>query len=118
MILNVLLMTFVQRGCLFFITYLVLVSFDVRHVGMVEAVTLQAMISVAVDMLPLPAGHQREHLLSGRVPAGVRSGADRACPDRQPRNQLLIRNYWVSAAFTVVAYLRIFRGGEKNDWIL
>lgn len=112
-ILNVLLMTFVQRGCLFFITYLVLVSFDVRHVGMVEAVTLQAMISVAVDMLPLPGGMGISEHLFQAVFLPVCGAALTAPVLIVSRGISFYTQLLISAAFTVVAYLRIFRGGEE-----
>ena len=53
---NVFVITFVQRMLLFFVTYLVYRSFGLRGHGMVTIVVLQGMISVAVDMLPLPGG--------------------------------------------------------------
>ncbi len=40
--LNVLLITIVQRCCLFYITYLVLLSFGIDQLGMVDVVVLQA----------------------------------------------------------------------------
>ena len=52
----VFLMTLFQRTLLFFITYLVFRSFGFKSVSAVKIVTLQAMIVVAVDMLPLPGG--------------------------------------------------------------
>lgn len=48
--------TFVQRSLLFFITYLAYRSFGLHAAGAPEIITLQAMISVAVEMLPLPGG--------------------------------------------------------------
>lgn len=53
---KVFLMTLFQRTLLFFITYLVFRSFGFKSVSAVKIVTLQAMIVVAVDMLPLPGG--------------------------------------------------------------
>ena len=53
---NVLLITFVQRGIWFFITYLVYLSFSLEGIGPVTITVLQGMISVSVDMLPLPGG--------------------------------------------------------------
>jgi uncharacterized membrane protein YbhN (UPF0104 family) len=52
-------MTFVQRCSLFFVTWLVYCSFGLNETGgssMPLVVSLQAMISVASDMLPLPGG--------------------------------------------------------------
>ncbi|PXV84757.1 hypothetical protein C8E03_12215 [Lachnotalea glycerini] len=53
---NVLLITIVQRLLLFYVTYLTLQSFGFKGMGMTTIVVLQGMISVAVDMLPLPGG--------------------------------------------------------------
>lgn len=53
---NVMLITFVQRVMWFFITYLICLSFSMRSVDPVTITTLQGMISVSVDMLPLPGG--------------------------------------------------------------
>lgn len=55
-IFNVLIITTVQRYMLFFVTYLTYVSFGLNSVGPGVITLLQGMISVAVDMLPLPGG--------------------------------------------------------------
>lgn len=55
-IFNVFLITLVQRFLLFFVTWLTYRSFDLSGHGMGLIVSLQAMISVAADMLPLPGG--------------------------------------------------------------
>lgn len=55
-IFNVLVITFFQRVIWFFITYLVYLSFSLKGVGPFTITTLQGMISVCVDMLPLPGG--------------------------------------------------------------
>lgn len=55
-IIHVLLITFVQRFVLFFITWLTYCAFQLSGEHMSVVVTLQAMISVASDMLPLPGG--------------------------------------------------------------
>lgn len=53
---NVFLITFVQRLLLFFVTYLAFRSLGLNQIGLMTIVILQAMISVAVEMLPLPGG--------------------------------------------------------------
>ena len=55
-IVNVFIITLVQRCILFFITWFTYKSFSLSGHGMSLIVGLQAMISVAVDMLPLPGG--------------------------------------------------------------
>jgi len=54
--LHVMLITFVQRYFLFFITWFTYCAFELSGESMPVIVTLQAMISVASDMLPLPGG--------------------------------------------------------------
>ncbi len=53
---NVLLLTFIQRIALFFVTYFVYRAFGLSGTAMWNVVLLQASISVSVDMLPLPGG--------------------------------------------------------------
>lgn len=53
---NVLAITIVQRLLLFYVTYLTFRSFGLVSTDMVTITVLQGMISIAVDMLPLPGG--------------------------------------------------------------
>lgn len=55
-IVNVFLITFVQRCLLFFVTWLIYRSFGLSGESLSVIVLLQAMIAVASDMLPLPGG--------------------------------------------------------------
>ncbi|MDE7389639.1 MAG: flippase-like domain-containing protein [Lachnospiraceae bacterium] len=55
-IVNVFLLTLVQRTVMFFVTYLVYLSFGLHGDSAVTVVGLQGMISLAADMLPLPGG--------------------------------------------------------------
>ncbi|MBU9727958.1 lysylphosphatidylglycerol synthase transmembrane domain-containing protein [Diplocloster modestus] len=55
-IVNVTLITFVQRFALFFVTYLVYRAFGLSGTSIYDVMMLQAAISIAVDMLPLPGG--------------------------------------------------------------
>ena len=88
--LNVLLITIVQRCCLFYITYLVLLSFGIDQLGMVDVVVLQAMISLAVDMLPLPGGMGiSEHLFQIIFLPICGALLYHTCHDCEPRHQLL-----------------------------
>ena len=45
-----------QRAALFAVTYFVYRAFGFNNLNLFELVMLQAVISVAVDMLPLPGG--------------------------------------------------------------
>ena len=56
MILKVFLITFVQRIILFTVTYWVYRSLGFHEYGIVTLTILQSVISVSVDMLPLPGG--------------------------------------------------------------
>ena len=53
---HVIIITFIQRISLFFVTYFVYRSFGLTGISCYDIVMLQAAISVAVDMLPLPGG--------------------------------------------------------------
>ena len=55
-ILNVLVITFVQRTILFTVTYWVYRSMGLSGYHLFTIVLLQSVISVSVDMLPLPGG--------------------------------------------------------------
>ncbi len=55
-IVNVILITFVQRIALFTVTWMVYLAFRMKGTPMWDVVLLQAVISVSVDMLPLPGG--------------------------------------------------------------
>lgn len=55
-ILNTTLISFVQRFFLFFITYIVYRSFGLHEESAITITILQSIISISVDMLPLPGG--------------------------------------------------------------
>ena len=55
-ILKVLFLTFLQRLSLFAVTWFVYRSFGLKGAGLYELLLLTAVISVTVDMLPLPGG--------------------------------------------------------------
>lgn len=55
-IFNVIIITFIQRIALFGVTYMVYRAFGLSGTNIWEIVFLQAVISVSVDMLPLPGG--------------------------------------------------------------
>ena len=56
LMLNVFLITFGQRIALFTVTYFVYRAFSLTGTPMITLITLQAVIAVSVDMLPLPGG--------------------------------------------------------------
>ena len=53
---HVILITFMQRAALFAVTWFVYLAFRLHGTSAVDIVFLQAVISVSVDMLPLPGG--------------------------------------------------------------
>lgn len=55
-IFNVVIITFMQRIALFSVTWFVYRSFRLKGTGYLTVMFLQAVISVSVDMLPLPGG--------------------------------------------------------------
>lgn len=55
-IVHVVLITFVQRFALFAVTWMVYLGFGMEGTPMWDVVLLQAVVSVSVDMLPLPGG--------------------------------------------------------------
>ncbi len=55
-IFNVIVVTFVQRIALFAVTWFVYRAFHLSGISMWDVIFLQAVISVSVDMLPLPGG--------------------------------------------------------------
>lgn len=56
LICNVILITFVQRFALFAVTWMVYLAFGMSGTSALDIIFLQAIISVSVDMLPLPGG--------------------------------------------------------------
>ena len=119
-VLNVLLITLLQRFLLFFVGYLAYRSFGLKQESMITLVILQGMISVAVDMLPLPGGmgiSEKMFLLifapvfgSVTLPAMVIS-----------RGLSYYTELLISAIMTVVTHLCIGRerkGKKRNDRIL
>ena len=53
-IVKVLLITVFQRLCLFAVTYMVYMSYGLSGTSFVDIIAIQAMIGIAVEMLPLP----------------------------------------------------------------
>lgn len=106
---NVILLTIIQRCFMFMVTYFVLLSFGVRTIGFFTAVVLQAMIFIAVDMLPLPGGMGiSEHLFM--IIFLPICGAQLTTPVMiVSRGLEYYTQLIISALFTVVAYLIIFK---------
>lgn len=111
---NVLIISFAQRILLFYVTYLVYRSFGLNSTDMVTIVILQGMISVAVDMLPLPGGMGISEKLflsiftpifgTVTLPAMIVS-----------RGLSYYTELILSAFFTVVAFFTIGRKNERKS---
>ena len=98
--------TFIQRMALFAVTWFVYQAFGLHGTGFWEILFLQAVISVSVDMLPLPGGMGISETLFLNIFSPVFGGLLRP-------GMVLSRGlgYYgellISAAFTVVAQLTI-----------
>lgn len=113
-IVNVLLITFVQRIIWFFITYLVYLSFSLQGVDAVTITTLQGMISVSVDMLPLPGGMGMSETLFLSIFRPI-CGKDFVLPVMVvSRGISYYTQLIISAIMTGAAYLTIGGAGKKD----
>lgn len=111
-IVNVLLISFVQRCMWFFITYLIYISFHMHGVDPVTITTLQGMISVCVDMLPLPGGMGMSESLFLQMFKEI-CGKDLVKPVMLvSRGISYYTQLIISAIMTIVAYITI--GGKKG----
>lgn len=112
-ILNVFIITTIQRILLFVVTYLVYRSFGLTGTGFVTIVCLQGMIAVAVDMLPLPGGMgiSEKLFLSIFVPV---FGSMTLPAMIVSRGLSYYTELLLSAVFTVVALFTIGRIRERK----
>lgn len=114
-IVNVFLITFVQRCIWFFITYLIYRSFSLHGVDPFTMTTLQGMISVSVDMLPLPGGMGISENLFLQIFKPI-CGKELLLPVMiVSRGISYYTQLIISAIMTGVAYFTIGRVGEKNE---
>ena len=74
-VLAVFILTFLQRNCLYVLTYFVYRGFSMRGTSMVTIVLLQAAIYVAVEMMPLPGAQGITELMYYAVFQGVFANA-------------------------------------------
>ena len=111
---NVLVITIVQRCVMFYVTYLTCLSFGLRNTDMVTIVALQGMISVAVEMLPLPGGMgiSEKLFLSMFVPI---CGTITLPAMVVSRGLSFYTELIISAIFTIVAHLVIGRERERKN---
>ena len=98
--------TFIQRMALFAVTWFVYQAFGLHGTGFWEILFLQAVISVSVDMLPLPGGMGISETLFLNIFSPVFGGL--LLPGMVLSRGLgYYGEHLISAAFTVVAQLTI-----------
>ena len=121
---NVLAITFAQRFALFAATWFVYRAFHLSGVSFIAIVLLQAVISVSVDMLPLPGGMGISETLFLKIFPPV-FGSTLLLPAMVLSRGLgYYGELLVSAVFTIVAQLTIGntkrekRGGTTYDRVL
>lgn len=113
-ILNVFGITMIQRILLFFITWLVYRSFGLKEAGVAVIVTLQGMISVAVDMLPLPGGMGISENLFLRMFKPL-CGSEYNLPVMLvSRGISYYTQLLISGVMTVLAYLKLGRSSRAE----
>jgi hypothetical protein len=109
---NVVILSVFQRLCLFFVTWLVYRSFGMHGTDVVTIVILQGMISVAVDMLPLPGGMGISEKLFLEIFAPIFGNA--TLPGLVvSRGLSYYTELILSAVLTIAAYIIIVRKGDK-----
>lgn len=110
---NVVLISIAQRFLLFLVTYLVYCSLGLRGNSGADIVLLQAVISVAVDMLPLPGGVGASESLFVSIFQPIFGGAVYS-------GLLLSRgiSYYalilISAVVTIYTHITVTRAAEKR----
>ncbi len=121
---NVLAITFAQRFALFAATWFVYRAFHLSGISFITIVLLQAVISVSVDMLPLPGGMGISETLFLKIFPPV-FGSTLLLPAMVLSRGLgYYGELLVSAVFTVVAQITIGntkrekRGGTTYDRVL
>lgn len=118
-IINVILITFVQRFLLFSVTWMVYLAFGLSGTSAWDIVLLQAVISISVDMLPLPGGMGISESLFLRIFGAVFGGLTLPALVLS-RGLGYYSQLIISAVFTVGAQvyysLRSKREQDVADW--
>ena len=112
-IVNVIGITFVQRMAMFAVTWFVYRSFSLSGTGFWTVLFLQAVISVSVDMLPLPGGMGISETLFLTIFAPV-FGTLLFAGNGSLQRTWLLWGALISALFTIVAQLTIGQGHGKK----
>ena len=123
-IVKVIEITFIQRMALFAVTWFVYQAFGLHGTGFWDILFLQAVISVSVDMLPLPGGMGISETLFLKIFPPVFGSALLLPAMVLSRGLGYYGELLVSAVFTIVAQLTIGntkrekRGGTTYDRVL
>ena len=113
-IVNVIAITFVQRMAMFAVTWFVYKAFSLSGTGFWAVLFLQAVISVSVDMLPLPGGMGISETLFLTIFTPV-FGALLLPGMVLSRGLGYYGELLISALFTIVAQLTIGQGHGKEN---
>lgn len=114
-VINAFLITILQRLLLFFVTWLTYRAFGFSGENVVTIVCLQGMISLAVDMLPLPGGMGISEKLFLSIFAPI-LGPDLLLPAMiVSRGISYYSQLSISAVMTVVAHFIIGKGASKDS---
>lgn len=109
---HVLLISIFQRFCLFYATYVVYRAFGLEGHGAFEILILQAAISIAVDMLPLPGGVGISEALFLSIFRPVFGSALVMPAMLLSRGISYYALLLISALVTVAAHLKVVRSGR------
>lgn len=110
---NVFIITIIQRMLIFGVTYLAYRSFGLNETSFITIVVLQGMISVAVDMLPLPGGMGISEKLFLSIFTPV-FGTVTLPAMIVSRGLSYYTELILSAIFTIVAFFKIGRLSERK----
>jgi uncharacterized protein (TIRG00374 family) len=113
-IVNVFLVTLLQRFAYFFVTYCIYKSFHLKGTSMYDVVMLQAVISVCVEMLPLPGGMGISEALFNAIYLPVFGGAFLLPGMVLSRSLSFYTELFLCAIFTIFAHIYIGRFTKKE----
>ena len=113
-IINVILITFLQRFLLFSVTWMVYLAFGMTGTSAMDVILLQAVISISVDMLPLPGGMGISESLFLRI-FGIVFGSLTLPALVLSRGLGYYSQLVISALFTVAAQLYYTLRSEKHS---
>ncbi len=111
---KVFLITILQRFAYFFVTYFIYKSFGLKGTGVYTVVMLQAVISLSVDMLPLPGGMGISEALFNIIFLPVFGQALLLPGMILSRTLSFYTELFLSAAFTIFAHIYIGRFTTKE----